>query len=324
VNRKLIVTTWLLSLALIVASAYMHLSNVGIGYGGSSGDYGVIEDAGKSGIDKAGELGTAVTAITPAAYPDRLHRGVANILEVLIVAVVVLGFMQRKKHQPGPSLRLPVLGLLVSLLLAFLGAWYGSPLRYPWIMILNLIGGYALFAIYWWLTMNLYPLTGPIQTRQYKLLSWVKLAFTLVVLQILLGAWTDAYYAAYAKPAGTDVTAWWSFSSLWQGLGLLGMLQVDGSGQVITDPAVAISIRTSHLATAIPVFIVTFGLIWKAWIAGQRSHPPVLLLGIILLAQLTVGLVMVWVGISLLLVVAHTVLAALIIGSLLTLVHRLQ
>jgi heme A synthase len=43
----------------------------------------------------------------------------------------------------------------------------------------------------------------------------------------------------------------------------------------------------------------------------------------ILLAQVLVGLFMLWTGLSLLQVVAHTVLAALLLLSLLTLFHRL-
>jgi len=319
-SSKLILVTWLTTLALIVVSAYMHLTNVGIERSIGAVDYGVIVDA---GMPKAGKLDTAVTAITPSAFADRLHRGVANLLEVLIVAVLVMGWITRKNRQSGPSLTLPVLGLLVSLVLAFLGAWYGSPLRYPWIMILNLAGGYALFAIYWWLTMSLYSVADSTRAKSHSLRLWVNVALALVVLQILLGAWTDAYYAAFFSPRGLDWTAGWSFSLLWQGVGLLGQLQVDGSGQVITDPNVAVSIRTSHLAVAIPVFIVAFWLTWQAWNVGERLQLPAMVLAIMLLAQLTVGLVMVWVGISLLLVVAHTILAALILLGLLTLLHRL-
>ena len=317
-KSKLIIITWLLSFALIVVSAYMHLTNVGIDDSVRPG-YGVIVDA----IPKAGEFDTAVAAITPSAFTDRLHRGLANILEVLIVAVVVVGWMTRRSSPFGSFLVLPVAGLLVSLVLAFLGAWYGSPLRYPWIMISNLVGGYVLFAIYWWLIMNLYPVVEPAQAKQHNLRAWVNAALVLLVLQIVLGAWTDAYYAAFTNQQGPAWTTGWSLSSLWQGMGLLGQLQVDGSGQVITEPNVAASVRTTHLVTAIPVFIIAFWLAWRAWVAGGRLQLPAGLLIITLLAQLVVGLMMVWVGMSLVLVVIHTVLAALVLLGLLTLLHRL-
>jgi len=318
VKSKLIITTWLLSFALIVVSAYMHLSNVGIDDSGRPG-YGVIVDA----IPKAGELDTVVTAITPSAFTDRLHRGLANVLEVLIVAVVVVAWMTRKSSPSGPFLVLPVVGLLVSLVLAFLGAWYGSPLRYPWIMISNLVGGYVLFAIYWWLTMTLYPVVEPARVKQRNLRIWVNVALVLLVLQIILGAWIDAYYAAFAGQQGSAWNSGWSLSSLWQGMELLGQLQVDGSGQVITEPNVAVSIRTTHLVMAVPVFVVAFWLAWRAWAAGGRLQLPAGLLIITLLAQLAVGLMMVWVGMSLSLVVLHTVLAVLVLLGLLTLLHRL-
>ncbi|HED14173.1 MAG TPA: hypothetical protein ENI62_11085, partial [Gammaproteobacteria bacterium] len=252
-----------------------------------------------------------------------LHRGLANVLEVLIVAVVVVAWMTRKSSPSGPFLVLPVVGLLVSLVLAFLGAWYGSPLRYPWIMISNLVGGYVLFAIYWWLTMTLYPVVEPARVKQRNLRIWVNVALVLLVLQIILGAWIDAYYAAFAGQQGSAWNSGWSLSSLWQGMELLGQLQVDGSGQVITEPNVAVSIRTTHLVMAVPVFVVAFWLAWRAWAAGGRLQLPAGLLIITLLAQLAVGLMMVWVGMSLSLVVLHTVLAVLVLLGLLTLLHRL-
>jgi len=319
-KEKLIITTWLLSLALIVASAYMHLSNVGIGNPDDVAHYGIIATGQSGGV--AGRLGTAVKAITPSAFADRLHRAVANILEVLIIAIVVLGWMRRKNRIERFSLTLPFLGLFLSLVLAFLGAWYGSPLRYPWIMISNLVGGYALFAIYWWMTMDLHPAVEMAQTKQHHLYPWLYLALGLVMLQILFGAWTDGYYAAMARPT-EQWGGGWSLTSLWQGASQLGQLHVDPSGRIVTDPDIAASIRTSHLFLAIPLFIVFSYLGWQAWVAGGRLRLPALLLLMILLAQVLVGLFMLWTGLSLLQVVAHTVLAALLLLSLLTLFHRL-
>jgi len=321
INSKLLIVTWLLSLALIVISAYMHLTNVGMGRFGSSDQYAVIADA---GMPKAGKLRTAVTAMTPSTFTDRLHRGVANLLELFIVAIVVVAWMKRRNRQSGTALTLPILGLLISLVLAFLGAWYGSPLRYPWIMILNLVGGYALLAIYWWLTMCLYPLQSSRRDVSPGLLFWLKVGLVLVVLQILLGAWTDAYYAAFADSSILGMTPGWSLGSLLQGLGKLGMLQVDDLGQVMIDANVAFSIRSTHLAVAALVFVVALLLAWKSVRAGGSLSLPGIFLCVTLLLQMMVGLVMVLLGISLQLVVAHTVLAALILLGVLTLLYRLR
>jgi len=320
-NRYLIIATLLMCLALIYASAIMHLSNIGMGSPNWPASYGLITDSATT----AGHAHTAMTAITPSALADRIHRAVANILELLIIAVVFITFMQRKhapRHQKPPLL-IPILALILSLILAFLGAWYGSPLRYPWIMISNLTGGIILLAMFWWLALGIYSKPSSLTDKAYGLRPWAIAGALLILLQIMLGAWTDAYYTAlvcHALPGCAEVN--WAMSDLLRGVGLLGYLDTNAAGKIITDQSIAAAIHMTHRGMALVIFLVVALLAWKTITAGGAMRPVGFILLCVLTAQLILGLMMIQLSMPLVFVVAHTVTAALLFLAMLTLIHQ--
>jgi len=323
VNSRLIVATLIMCMVLIHASAIMHLMNAGMGSPDWPASYGLIVEKGATAGMEAGKAHTAVSAITPSATVDRIHRAVANILQLLIIAVVFSTFLKRKSsHQHRPIL-IPMLALILSLFLAFLGAWYGSPLRYPWIMIINLTGGIALLALFWWLILDIYAKPGSLTDATRRLKPWAAGAVMIVTFQIIMGAWTDAYYAALActgLPGCSGVN--WSGADLLRGFGLVGSLDVDASGKVMTDHAVAASIHMMHRITALITFLFVGTLVWKTLALGGSLRPTGFIILFILLAQTALGLMMIQFSMPIVFVVAHTVTAALLLLSLLTLIYH--
>jgi len=317
--NRLIVATLLMCLALIYVSAIMHLSNVGMGSPDWPASYGIIAEL---GAGQAGQSHTAIAAITPTAMADRIHRAVANILELLIIAVVFLTLMRRKhaaRHQKPPVL-IPMLALILSLILAFLGAWYGSPLRYPWIMIINLTGGIMLLAMFWWLALDIYAKPVPLTETARRLKPWAIGGLIIVTIQITMGAWTDAYYAALACTGLPGVD--WSGSALLRGFGFLGSLDVDASGKVMTDHAVAASIHMTHRIMALLTALYVGWLAWKAIVLGGKLRLMGMTMLIVLAVQLGLGLAMVQFSMPIIFVVTHTVTAALLVLSILSLVYH--
>jgi len=167
--------------ALVHASAIMHLTNVGMSSPDWPGSYGLIAASGAHSGMEAGNAGTAVAAITPVAVAERIHRAVASILQLLIIAVVAMAFL---KHERSGSRRLlvPILALIISLFLAFLGVWFGSPLRYPWIMIINLLGGFALLGLFWWLTLDIYAGAAPPAGHARRFMPWAIAGLMMVII----------------------------------------------------------------------------------------------------------------------------------------------
>jgi len=321
-NPRLILATLVMCMALIHASAIMHLSNAGMGSPDWPASYGLIAEGGATAVMEAGKAHTAVFAMTPSATADRIHRAVANILQLLIIAVVFSAFLKRRNSTPRQSLLVPMLALILSLFLAFLGAWYGSPLRYPWIMLINLIGGIALLALFWWLALDIYakPVT-PLDSAR-RLRPWAVVALIIVTIQITMGAWTDAYYAALACTGlpgcpGVD----WSGADLLRGFGLLGHLDVSASGKVMTDHAVAASIHMTHRIMALVTVLYLGWLAWRAIVVSGKLRLMGIVMLVVLVVQSGLGLAMIQFSMPMIFVVAHTVTAALLVLSILSLIH---
>jgi len=322
-NPRLIVATLVMCMVLIHASSIMHLTNAGMGNPDWPDSYGLIVERGATTGMEAGKAHTAVSAITPSATVDRIHRAVANILQLLIIAVVFSAFLKRKGSSLRRPLIVPMLALVLSLLLAFLGAWYGSPLRYPWIMIINLTGGITLLALFWWLTLDIYARPAAATEQIHRLRPWAVTGLIIVTVQIIMGAWTDAYYAALACTGfpgcpGAD----WSVSGLLQGFGFLGSLDVDASGRVITDHAVAASIHMTHRIMALPTALYVGWLAWQAITLGGELRLTGMVILAVLAVQLGLGLAMIQFSMPIIFVVAHTVTAALLVLSILSLIHQ--
>jgi cytochrome c oxidase assembly protein subunit 15 len=312
---RLIVATLLMCVALIYASSFMHLSNAGIG---NPDSYGLV--AASSDME-AGKAMTAKHAILPHGIADRIHRGVANVLQLLIIAVAFSAFIKRKQPDALP-LFAPMAALMISLILAFLGAWFGSPLRYPWIVMTNLIGGFTLLALYWWLMLDYYAaLEGEVRRSDgIRILSTV--ALLVLIVAIMLGAWTDAYYAALACPTLPDCQGQWLPGELWQGLSMPGVLDVDTHGKVIIDQTVAADIHIAHRIGALAAFVMIFWLAIRSWLAGFRFRLLGGFLLLLLLIQTATGIIVVVGGLSVMVVVGHNLLSALLVINILTLIHR--
>ncbi len=320
-SLRLVTVTLVMCMALIHASAFMHLTNAGLGKADWPFTYGVIV-VGKEGGAEAGSGQTAATAIAPAGMADRIHRLVANILQLLIAAVAFSAFRHRKKSSLRHPLFIPMIALALSLVLAFLGAWFGSPLRYPWIMIVNLTGGIALFALFWWLMLELRPEKPTPSKSAHRLWPWAVTGLVVAGVQVLLGAWTDAYYAAFAcrgLPGCSGVD--WTWMDLLRGLGLLGYLQVNAVGRVVIDPAVAAAIHMLHRLWGMVAFVFLGWLGWRALGVAGRVHLAGTVMLVTLLVQVGLGLAIVSLGMPLTFVVAHTVVAPLLVVSVLTLIH---
>jgi cytochrome c oxidase assembly protein subunit 15 len=309
-------------MVLIHVSSIMHLTNAGMGSPDWPGSYGLIAEGVATTGMEAGKAHTAASAITPSATIDRIHRVVANILQLLIIAVVFSAFLKRKSSTLRQPLLVPILALILSLFLAFLGAWYGSPLRYPWIMIINLTGGIALIGLFWWLTLAIYarPASTTEQTRRLR--PWAITGLIIVTIQITLGAWTDAYYAALACTGLPGCTgADWSGSDLLRGFEFLGNLDVDASGKVMIDHTIAASIHMTHRIMALLTALYVGWLAWQAIILGGRFRLMGMIILVILAVQLGLGLAMVQFSMPITFVVAHTVTAALLVLGILNLIH---
>jgi heme a synthase len=320
--RRLCLAGALLAFCVVVLGAWTRLGNAGLGCPDWPGCYGHLT------------VGQAVehAAEANAAFPDRpleadkaikemVHRYFASTLGLLIIAIAVLAF--RNRRDPAQPMRLPALLVLLVVFQGLLGMWTVTLLLKPLIVTAHLVGGLTTMSLLWWLGLRAAPVPGSDSQRKLRSLAVVGLA--VLALQIVLGGWTSSNYSAVACPDfPTCQASYWpdmDFKDafvLWRGLG------IDYEGGVLDHPA-RVAIHFAHrLGAVVTAFVLGF-LAWKASRTGPSRAVRVGggVLAAVLVTQWIVGPVMVLETFPLPLATAHNAVAALLLLSVVALVRLL-
>ncbi len=308
--------SFLLAYGVVILGAYVRLSNAGLGCPDWPGCYG-----------KLFVMGDMATGLMEEAYPDRpfnegkaikemIHRYAAGGLGLAIFLLAL--FMWRTRHKQ--KIAACVLLALV-LLQALLGMWTVTELLKPLIVSAHLIGGMLILALLYRLVLK-QLLFGADQPGQTPWVAGLSLAgLTALALQIFLGGWTSANYAALACPEFPACRdgLWLPETDFKEAFVLWREGRLNYEGGRLAAPA-----RTAiHLAHRFGA-VVTFLIISAVGISAFRQAGfklrliAVVLLGV-LCAQVSLGVANVLLRLPLPLAVAHNAVAALLMLVLLTL-----
>lgn len=212
--------------------------------------------------------------------------------------------------------------LMVIVFQALLGMWTVTWLLKPVVVMSHLLGGLTTLALLAWLSLRLIGVgSAPDETLPKRALVSVGLA--LLVVQIALGGWTSANYAAWA--CGTDfptcLDQWWPLADYREGFVLWRGIGVDYEGGVLDGPA-RTAIQMAHRVFALLVTGHLLMLVVKLLRhVDLRGYAMVLLLA--LAAQLALGIINVKFGLPLHAAVAHNAGAALLLLVMVALLARL-
>src|SRR5690606_10030748 len=265
---------------------------------------------------------SALVACSIPLYMRGMHVQAA-LLSGVGELLLLFAALRWWRDRGGPLPPLAALTLAVIVFQALLGMWTVTWLLKPIVVMAHLLGGLATFALLAWMAWLATdrPVRVP-DARVLRRLLWIGLA--LLVVQIALGGWTSANYAALS--CGTDfpkcVGLWWpphDFGEafvLWRGIG------VDYEGGIL-DGAARIAIHMSHRMMAVVVFA------WLLWLAVKLMRSPGLrgfggLLAVLLLAQVSLGIANVRMALPLEVAVMHNAGAALLLFTLVTLLARVR
>jgi cytochrome c oxidase assembly protein subunit 15 len=220
--------------------------------------------------------------------------------------------------------RLATVTLMVVVFQAVLGMWTVTWLLKPIVVMAHLLGGLATLALLSWLAWRATPDTALVQGVAPKLrrLLWVALA--LVVVQVALGGWTSANYAAMA--CGMEfpkcLGQWWPPADFREGFVLWRGIGVDYEGGVL-DASARVAIQMAHRVVAVLVFghlmVVAVRMVRTP---GLRYWGAVL--AALTLAQVGLGIANVRAGLPLHVAVAHTAGAAALLFVVVGLLARLR
>ncbi len=179
--RSLSVAAAGLALIVIVVGAYVRLSDAGLGCPDWPLCYGRPLPA---------EI--ADGAAHAKAWKEMGHRYIAGVLGVLILFLSITSWRMRKSH----ALATAILALVVFQ--ATLGMWTVTMLLKPAIVTAHLLGGMATLALLIWFALSQYEHAFSQETKTIRVPA--ALALAAVVIQIALGGWVSANYAALACP----------------------------------------------------------------------------------------------------------------------------
>lgn len=323
VYKKLILIALILTFFLIPLGAYVRLSDAGLGCPDWPGCYGQITPHHAADeINAALQTNPDGRVSHAKAWKEMTHRYVAGTLGLLILAIFITAWRQRKQMQGGVGL--PLVLLMIVVLQAALGMWTVTQLLKPLVVTAHLLGGMTTLALLVWLwrrerARSHHAYFAPVDHVR----SAALIGLLLVILQIALGGWVSANYAALAcsdfplcQNALIPPMDFRHAFTLHRNL-----------GETATGELVSLNALTAiHWTHRVMALIVTVYLIWLATrlykISGY-SGIATMLLGTVAL-QVGLGISNVVFSLPLPVAVAHNAGAALLLAGMVMLNFRVQ
>ncbi|MEO6968066.1 MAG: COX15/CtaA family protein [Rhodanobacteraceae bacterium] len=304
----------------------------------------------------AGALGVLVLALALSAAWRTRKRFASVVIGIALIALGIPLYMSQR-YLPSAALagigetillccaifwrteswrRIVVLALAVVSFQALLGMWTVTWLLKPVVVSGHLLGGMATFALLAWIALRLkwgqvhfsdHGTNAPASIGKNEpdpisaLRSVVIVGVVLLACQIALGGWTSSNYAALACDTSFPkcLGLWWPPVDFHQGFIVWRGIGVDFEGGIL-DAAARSAIQIAHRFGAAVVFVYLAWLVHKVSRAGLRGYG--IALGVLLIAQVLLGIGNVKLGLPLAVAVAHNGGAALLLFVMVALLAR--
>ena len=313
----------LLTLMVIVLGAYVRLSDAGLGCPDWPGCYGklIVPEGSSSQIEEINLVYPDRPFEKDKAWKEMLHRYLASILGFLIL---ILTFLSWSKKQFS-SIRL-FSGILLALVIfqGILGMLTVTLLLKPIIVMLHLLGGLTILSLFYWKLLREQSMHGVfVSEGNKKLRALVVMALVVLFFQISLGGWTSSNYAALACPDfPTCQGKWWPKMNFFEGFILWRELGIDYEGGTL-DSAARTAIHMAHRIGAIITTIIIF-YVGACNIFSKSRYLNItgIIVLMLLIAQILLGIANIKFHLPLSIAVAHNGVAALLLLSLVTLLHH--
>ena len=312
--RRLALAGALLAAAVVVLGAWVRLTSAGLGCPDWPGCYGhIYPNAGQGDAQAAFQFGKALH--------EMIHRYFAATL-VIIIFWLLVWVVRFRRDRDQPVIPVALLFVVVCLQGA-LGAWTVTMLLKPLIVTAHLLGGLCTLGLLWWLSLT--PETRQPLGHEAALRKFAVVALAALVMQIALGGWTSANYAALACPdLPTCQHSWWPQMDFRNAFVLWRGLSINYEGGVLENPA-RVAIHFTHRLGAVLAgsILLSLGII-AALSARSRSLALAgRLLVLAVLLQISIGVATVHWGFPLPLATLHNAGAAFLVVSIATVLRAL-
>jgi len=321
ISYKLSLIAVVLAFTVVLLGAYTRLVDAGLGCPDWPGCYGFLTVP-----EELHDVKIATEAFPDApveadkAWPEMIHRYFAGSLGLLVAALAVLGFLNSRsksgtKNEQPLALSFALLGIIVFQ--AALGMWTVTMGLLPIIVMGHLLGGFITFTLLLVLFLNIKhgnPVAWASPVRTAALLGVV-----IVFIQIVLGGWTSANYAAIICADFPTCQG-----SLIPPLDFSGAFTISTEGVSSylgghLDNISRVTIQWMHRLGALITTLYLCFLIIKLFISGWTKFA--VWISLLLIVQISLGISNVVFSLPLTVAVAHNGVAVLLLMSLATLVH---
>lgn len=313
-----------LAVVVIMLGAWTRLMHAGLGCPDWPGCYGFLSvPQSDAHIAIANARFPSTPVDVAKGWPEMIHRYAAGTLGLIVFGLAAYAFRHRKS---GVPMRLPLFIAAFIILQGAFGMWTVTLKLWPQIVAMHLLGGFTTLSLLTLLALRLRGrlIRQPDNTSGHvvsTLRPWLYGGLLLVVLQIALGAWTTANYAAVAcTELPTCQGQWWPESMNFQhGFDITQQVGPNYLGGQLTDSG-RVAIHVMHRLGAMTVLGYFTILLVFMWCRRQLSGlaRPVLLVALALAAQIALGLSNVLFHVPIAVAVAHNAMGA---GLLLSVIH---
>jgi len=305
----------ILAFLVVILGAFTRLSDAGLGCPDWPGCYGqAIVPGAQTEIDQSNDTYASRPLERSKAWKEMIHRYAAGTLGLLIMVIAILSWKNRAR--PGQQVVVPWILVGLVLFQALLGMWTVTLLLQPIIVMGHLLGGMSILALLAWIYMKGRYAPSGVALSRSPLWPWALAAVCVVVMQISLGGWTSANYAALICPDFPVCQgSWWPSMDFaegfnpWHGHGInyeYGVLDAPGR------TAIHMSHRIWAVATLLFVGLVAVRALLERN-ARVRWAGIVLLLALIV--QFSLGVANILLRLPVPVAVGHNGVAALLLLS---------
>ncbi|GJM06650.1 MAG: cytochrome b561 [marine bacterium B5-7] len=317
----------------ICLGALTRLVNAGLGCPDWPGCYGkLIVPASQ----KVAELIYPATPLVAyKAWAEMVHRYFAGTLSVICLLVVGLLLMQYRTNSRHPALdagspektsilasRLTQAILLIALIIyqIMLGRWTVTLHLLPVIVTQHLMGGLLIMSLLWFIHISQTE-KHHLSTPYFKPLA--RIAFILVLAQIFLGAWTSTHYASLSCPDFPfceNAHPLLGFSHVHLAFPFSSTTGINYEGGVLALP-IRQSIQMLHRLGALIVtgYLLGFGIFTVLHVQQAKVQRWAIAMMLCCVLQISLGMANVLFALPLPIAMAHTVTAAFLLLTVVTL-----
>ena len=309
-------TSIILAFVVVVLGAYTRLSDAGLGCPDWPGCYGsIVVPESEGEIDQSNDIYSSRPLEQGKAWKEMIHRYAAGALGLLVLAMAIMAWKNRS--QADQQVVIPVLLVGLIIFQALLGMWTVTLLLKPIVVMVHLLGGLTILLLLVWILLKQVNGATAAARTNTNLVPLVALGLLVVYIQISLGGWTSANYAALVCPDLPVCQGRWippmDFKEgfvLWRGLG------VDYEYGVL-DSEARTAIHFSHRVGAIiALLFVGFIAIRALYDTNIKVRSAGWIVLSALLLQFCLGLANIYFLLPIAIAVAHNGVAAFLLASM--------